>query len=95
MVVGRADFASGKYHLARVHLTGGTFLRGASSGTRQFLRLAPAYLGLPSNVPPEMVSAAFEVIPRLYVFPLLLYLLFSLALMVGLYLRWKPSSICI
>ena len=66
------------------------FYAARQAGLDNFFSLAPAYLGLPSDVPIEMVSAAFEVIPRLYVLPLLLYLLFSLVVMVGLYLRWKP-----
>jgi len=66
------------------------FYAARQAGLDNFFNLAPAYLGLPSGVPSEMVSAAFEVIPRFYVFPLLLYLLFSLAVMIGLYLRWKP-----
>jgi hypothetical protein len=45
---------------------------------------------LPNDVPPEIASAAFESIPRLYFLPFILFFLFSLAVLVGLYLRWKP-----
>jgi tetratricopeptide (TPR) repeat protein len=52
--------------------------------------LAPVYLGLPGNVPPEVASAAFELVPPSYALPFAFHLLFSLIVLVGLYLRWKP-----
>jgi tetratricopeptide (TPR) repeat protein len=66
------------------------FYAARQAGLDNFFRLVPVYLGLPGDVPPELASAAFEAVPRLYVLPLALYILFSLLVMVGLYLRWKP-----
>jgi hypothetical protein len=54
------------------------------------LALMPVYLGLPGSLPPEVADAAFEVVPRLYVLAFVFYLLFSLTILIGLYLRWKP-----
>jgi tetratricopeptide (TPR) repeat protein len=66
------------------------FYAGRQAGLDNFFRLVPAYLGFPGDLPPETASAAFEVIPRVYALPLVLYLLFSVVVTVGLYLRWKP-----
>jgi hypothetical protein len=52
--------------------------------------LIPAYLGLPGNVPPEVADAALKLVPRAYILPSILYFLFSSAVLVGLYQRWKP-----
>jgi len=52
--------------------------------------LVLTYLGLPGSVPPEVANAAFELMPRLYVLAFAFYLLFSLMVLIGLYLRWKP-----
>jgi hypothetical protein len=65
------------------------FYAGRQAGLDNFFRLVPAYLGLPGDLSPETVSAAFGVIPRVYAFPLFLYILFSLVVTLGLYLRWK------
>ncbi len=66
------------------------FYAARQAGLDNFFLLVAPYLGLPSDLPPETVSAAFEAIPRAYVMPLAVYILFSLAVMAGLYLRWKP-----
>jgi tetratricopeptide (TPR) repeat protein len=66
------------------------YYAGQQAGLDNFFRLVPVYLGFPSDLPIETISAAFEVIPRAYVLPLALYISFSLAVTVGLYLRWKP-----
>lgn len=54
------------------------------------LALIPMYIGLPSDVPPKVASAVLEAVPRLYFLVPALYVLFSLGVLVGLYLRWKP-----
>jgi tetratricopeptide (TPR) repeat protein len=66
------------------------FYAARQAGLDNFFLLVAPYLGLPTDLPAEVVDAAFEVIPRGYALPLVLYILFSLAVMVGLYLRWKP-----
>lgn len=53
------------------------------------LRLVPVYLGLSSDVPPEFADAALEIVSPLYVLPFLVFILFSLTVLTGLYLRWK------
>jgi tetratricopeptide (TPR) repeat protein len=63
---------------------------GNKIGLDNFFRLVPIYLGLPNDVPPEVADVAFEAVPRLYVLPLVFFVLFSVAVLVGLYLRWKP-----
>jgi tetratricopeptide (TPR) repeat protein len=52
--------------------------------------LIPAYLGLPSNVPPEVASAAFKTVPGAYLLPFAVYFVFSSIVLAGLYLRWRP-----
>jgi hypothetical protein len=52
-------------------------------------KLMPVYLGLPGDVPPELAGAAFESVSRLYVLPFVFFVLFSLTVLVGLYLRRK------
>jgi tetratricopeptide (TPR) repeat protein len=59
-------------------------------GLENFFRLVPVYLGFPNDVPPDIASAAFESMPRLHVLPFAVTILFSLVMIVGLYLRWKP-----
>ncbi|MFB0534565.1 MAG: tetratricopeptide repeat protein [Anaerolineae bacterium] len=54
------------------------------------LTLMPVYLGLSGSVPPKVASAVLEAVPRLYFLVPALYVLFSLGVLVGLYLRWKP-----
>jgi len=66
------------------------FYAARRAGLDNFFLLVAPYLGLPSDLPPETVTAAFEAIPRAYIMPLAVYILFSLAVMAGLYLRWKP-----
>jgi tetratricopeptide (TPR) repeat protein len=66
------------------------FYAARQAGLDNFFLLVAPYLGLPTDLPAGVVDAAFEVIPRAYALPLVLYILFSLAVMVGLYLRWKP-----
>jgi tetratricopeptide (TPR) repeat protein len=52
-------------------------------------KLVPVYLGLSNDVPPEVANAAFASVSRLYVLPFVFFVLFSLAVLVGLYLRRK------
>jgi tetratricopeptide (TPR) repeat protein len=59
-------------------------------GIENPLTLVPVYLGLPGSVPPKVASAVLEAVPRLYFLVPALYVLFSLGVLVGLYLRWKP-----
>jgi tetratricopeptide (TPR) repeat protein len=66
------------------------FYAARQAGLENFFLLVAPYLGLPTDLPAEVVDAAFEAIPRGYTLPLVLYILFSLAVMIGLYLRWKP-----
>jgi tetratricopeptide (TPR) repeat protein len=66
------------------------FYAARQAGLDNFFLLAAPYLGLPTDLPADVVDAAFEAIPRGYALPLVLYILFSLVVMVGLYLRWKP-----
>jgi tetratricopeptide (TPR) repeat protein len=63
---------------------------GNKIGLDNFFRLIPVYLGLPNDVPPEVAHAAFEAVPRLYILPFMFFVLLSLVVLVGLYLRWKP-----
>jgi len=60
------------------------------AGVEDPLTLMPVYVGLSSNVPPKVASAVLEAVPRLYFLIPALYVLFSLGVLVGLYLRWKP-----
>jgi tetratricopeptide (TPR) repeat protein len=60
------------------------------AGLDNFFRLVPVYLGLANDVPPEMAAAALEWLPRLYVLPFFIFSSLSLAVLVGLYARWKP-----
>jgi tetratricopeptide (TPR) repeat protein len=66
------------------------FYASYQAGLDNFFRLVPVYLGLPGDVPPETASAAFQVVPRLYILPFVTFILFALAVFVGLFLRWKP-----
>jgi tetratricopeptide (TPR) repeat protein len=66
------------------------FYTSYQAGLDNFFRLVPVYLGLPGDVSPETANAAFEVIPRLYILPVIAFILFGLAVFVGLFLRWKP-----
>jgi tetratricopeptide (TPR) repeat protein len=59
-------------------------------GVRNPFDLIPAYLGLPSTVPPEVASAAFKIVPGTYFLPFVVYFVFSSIVLVGLYLRWRP-----
>jgi tetratricopeptide (TPR) repeat protein len=52
--------------------------------------LIPAYLGLPSSVPPEAASAAFKIVPGVYLLPFAVYFVFSSVVLAGLVLRWRP-----
>jgi len=60
------------------------------AGFENPLALIPLYIGLPNDVPPQVASAVLEAVPRLYFLVPALYVLFSLGVLVGLYLRWKP-----
>ena len=59
-------------------------------GIENPLTLVPVYLWLPSSVPPKVANAVLEAVPRLYFLVPALYVLFSLGVLVGLYMRWKP-----
>jgi tetratricopeptide (TPR) repeat protein len=59
-------------------------------GIENPLTLVPVYVGLSNSVPPKVASAVLEAVPRLYFLVPALYVLFSLVVLVGLYLRWKP-----
>jgi len=54
------------------------------------LPLLNAYLGLPTALPPGIVSFAFAMVPRPLFFLSWLPCLFSGAVLAGLYARWKP-----
>ncbi|GAB4548576.1 MAG: hypothetical protein Kow0063_43520 [Anaerolineae bacterium] len=67
------------------------FYAADQAGLDNFFKLVPVYLGLPADLPAEVVEAALEALPRIYILPVVLAMLFSLAIMAGLYLRWKPA----
>jgi tetratricopeptide (TPR) repeat protein len=52
--------------------------------------LIPAYLGLPSNIPPEVAGKAFATLPGTYFLPFVVYFVFSSVVLAGLVLRWRP-----
>ncbi|MBN1581296.1 MAG: hypothetical protein JXA89_11390 [Anaerolineae bacterium] len=52
--------------------------------------LVPVYLGLDGHIAPQIAAAALKMVPRLYILPFILLALYSLAMLVGTYLRWKP-----
>jgi tetratricopeptide (TPR) repeat protein len=52
--------------------------------------LLPVYMGLSSDVAPQVASAALERVPRLYVLAVAGLALFSLIMLIATYLRWKP-----
>ncbi|MDY7039679.1 MAG: tetratricopeptide repeat protein [Chloroflexota bacterium] len=60
------------------------------AGVENPLTLVPVYLGLPSNIPPEVADAVLELVPHRYILPFVFYLPLSLILLAGLYLRWRP-----
>jgi tetratricopeptide (TPR) repeat protein len=60
------------------------------AGIEDPFALMPAYLGLSSNLPSRAVAAAFDWVPPLYILPFVLYIVMSLAVVIGLYLRWRP-----
>jgi tetratricopeptide (TPR) repeat protein len=68
----------------------GLFYAASRAGLEDFLLLLPTYLGLPSQVPAEIAQVAFEALPRIWVSLAALFILFSLAVLIGLYLRWRP-----
>jgi tetratricopeptide (TPR) repeat protein len=59
-------------------------------GIENPLTLVPVYVGLSNSVPPKVANAVLEAVPRLYFLVPALYVLFSIVVLVGLYLRWKP-----
>ena len=60
------------------------------AGSYDPLLLLPAYLGMRhSGV--ELAQAAFQVVPRAYLAPFLLLSAYSLALLIAMYLRWRPA----
>jgi tetratricopeptide (TPR) repeat protein len=52
--------------------------------------LAPTYLGRESDLAPELARRALTILPRAYLLPFFALSLYSVALLVGMYLRWKP-----
>lgn len=50
----------------------------------------PLYLGLSGRLSPEVSGAALSMLPRLYLLPFALLAFYSLAMLLGTYLRWKP-----
>ncbi len=52
--------------------------------------LLPVYLGLPSEVAPDVARAALRMGPPAYLLPLLALSIYSFALLAGMYARWKP-----
>ena len=54
------------------------------------LALLPVYLGLRHNVAPGLAREALRMLPRVYLLPFFALALFSIALLVGMYVRWKP-----
>lgn len=59
--------------------------------TDSFSGLARAYLGLSSDVPQQVQQAALQIVPRPAMFTIALLFLLSLAVLVGLFLHWKPT----
>lgn len=49
-----------------------------------------AYLGTPAGIPPDVLDAALELLPRSSFFLSALPPLLTLTMLVGLYARWKP-----
>ena len=54
------------------------------------MALLNVYLGLPSGLPPSAASAALAIVPRAAFFLSALPLALSAAVLIGLYVRWKP-----
>jgi tetratricopeptide (TPR) repeat protein len=54
------------------------------------LRFVPVYLGTPSRVAPGLAREALEMVPRTYLVPFVVLSVYSLVLLAGMYLRWKP-----
>lgn len=54
------------------------------------LRLLPIYLGFRQGEA-ALAQAALQIVPRAYLVPLLLLSLYSLALVVGMYMRWRAG----
>jgi hypothetical protein len=61
------------------------------SGTRDTFALVRAYLGLPTNLSPEVLDGAFLVLPRSLFWVYALSSLFSLVVMAGLFTRAKVA----
>ena len=55
-----------------------------------FTQLLPLYLGSGDNIPPEIAQQALQMLPRLVFYLSGVPALFYLAILIGLYLRWKP-----
>jgi hypothetical protein len=53
--------------------------------------LIPTYLGLESDLAPELARRALTILPRGYLVPFFVLSLYSFVLLVGMYLRWKPA----
>lgn len=49
------------------------------------------YFGATGGVPPEIAGIVLDLVPRVTFFAMLVPAVFSLALLVGLYLRWRPA----
>jgi len=59
-------------------------------GVMDPLELLNIYLGLPTSLPPEVVHTALRALPRFVFFSSLLPFIFSLVILIGLYVRWRP-----
>ncbi len=57
-------------------------------GAMEPFELLNAYVGLPSNLPPEVVARAFAELPRIVFWLSMLPFLYSATILLGLYLRW-------
>ncbi|MBN1260962.1 MAG: tetratricopeptide repeat protein [Anaerolineae bacterium] len=63
---------------------------GFSLGISDFTQLLPLYFGGQSQLPPEIAALVVQIIPPWAAWLSILPFLFSLALLVALYLRWAP-----
>ena len=63
---------------------------GLRVGVMDTWTLLRAYFGLSTSLSPDVVNAAFAVVPRFVLLLLAIPFIFSLVVLIGLYLRWKP-----
>lgn len=55
-----------------------------------FFSLLPPYLGLPSDLSPNVVASAFEILPKGFFYVSCLPALLTLFYTIALYMRWRP-----